>query len=193
MMDFQPIIDNELINPDDLLFDPETDLPTPVGYRILIDPARPVERTEGGIMLAEETVTAQKYTRATGRVLRLGPDAYKDAAKFPSGPWCKPGDWVSFSPYTGHTVTLHIELNPEAKARYIEQKQTLREQIAMLEESKRYAARSSWESIAAKIAERTKQMDAMKTPDGSVDWHLLFANDDTVFGLVNQRLIRTFF
>jgi len=34
-------------------------------------------------------------------VLKVGPEAYADKTKFPSGPWCKPGDFVLVRTYSG--------------------------------------------------------------------------------------------
>ena len=32
--------------------------------------------------------------------------AYADAAKFPTGPWCKPGDWIIFGRYAGARMNI---------------------------------------------------------------------------------------
>jgi co-chaperonin GroES (HSP10) len=37
----------------------------------------------------------------------MGSLAYKDEAKFPSGPWCKGGDWVLFRAYSGTRIKIH--------------------------------------------------------------------------------------
>jgi len=34
-------------------------------------------------------------------VMRVGPDAFKDTTKFPSGAWCKEGDFVLVRTYSG--------------------------------------------------------------------------------------------
>ena len=34
-------------------------------------------------------------------VLKVGPDAYKDKAKFPTGAWCEEGDFVLVRTYSG--------------------------------------------------------------------------------------------
>jgi co-chaperonin GroES (HSP10) len=34
-------------------------------------------------------------------VMKVGPDAYKDTNKFPTGPWCKAGDFVLVRTYSG--------------------------------------------------------------------------------------------
>ena len=34
-------------------------------------------------------------------VLRMGASAYKDPERFPTGPWCKEGDFILVRTYTG--------------------------------------------------------------------------------------------
>ena len=34
-------------------------------------------------------------------VLKVGPDAYKDTNKFPTGAWCKEGDFILVRTYSG--------------------------------------------------------------------------------------------
>ena len=76
-------------------------LPNPTGYRVLILPFTPPEKTKGGIMLAKQTLDKERIATIVGLVVRLGPDAYSDEEKFPEGPWCKEGDWVIFGRYAG--------------------------------------------------------------------------------------------
>ena len=76
-------------------------LPIPTGYRLLILPFTPPEKTKGGIMLAKQTLDKERIATIVGLVVRLGPDAYSDKEKFPEGPWCKEGDWVIFGRYAG--------------------------------------------------------------------------------------------
>ena len=71
-------------------------LPRPTGYRLLILPFAPAEKTKGGIYLARQTVERERLTTVVGYIVALGPDAYKDPVKFPEGPWCQKGDWVIF-------------------------------------------------------------------------------------------------
>ena len=39
-------------------------------------------------------------------VVAVGPDAYKDPVKFPSGPWCKEGDFVLLRAYSGSRFSV---------------------------------------------------------------------------------------
>jgi co-chaperonin GroES (HSP10) len=38
--------------------------------------------------------------------LKVGPLAYRDEDKFPTGPWCKEGDWVIFARYAGARLDI---------------------------------------------------------------------------------------
>jgi co-chaperonin GroES (HSP10) len=76
-------------------------LPNPTGYRMLILPFTPPEKTKGGIMLAKQTLDKERIATVVGLVVRKGPDAYSDTNKFPEGPWCEEGDWVIFGRYAG--------------------------------------------------------------------------------------------
>jgi len=81
-------------------------LPVPTGYRILILPFVPGKVTKGGIHLAKQTVDKERLGTVVGYVVRLGPDAYKDAHKFPEGPWCQEGDWIIFGRYAGARIQI---------------------------------------------------------------------------------------
>tara|TARA_R100000935_G_C2750130_1_gene129394 strand:+ start:157 stop:618 length:462 start_codon:yes stop_codon:yes gene_type:complete len=76
-------------------------LPNPTGYRMLILPFTPPEKTKGGIMLAKQTLDKERIATVVGLVVRKGPDAYSDRDKFPEGSWCEEGDWVIFGRYAG--------------------------------------------------------------------------------------------
>jgi co-chaperonin GroES (HSP10) len=39
-------------------------------------------------------------------VLAVGPLAYADENKFPTGPWCKKGDWIVFGRYAGARLPI---------------------------------------------------------------------------------------
>jgi co-chaperonin GroES (HSP10) len=40
-------------------------------------------------------------------VVEMGPDAYKDPVKFPTGPWCKKGDFVIVRSNSGTRLDIH--------------------------------------------------------------------------------------
>jgi co-chaperonin GroES (HSP10) len=81
--------------------DPEP-LPRVPGYKILVRPAAPPEKTsKGGIILPDETREVQGFTRAVGRVLAVGDAAYQDQEKTPGKPWCSVGDFVIYGRHVG--------------------------------------------------------------------------------------------
>ena len=79
----------------------EAQLPTPVGYRLLIALPKIEETFEGGIIKADKTLHEEKILSIVGVVLDMGEQAYADADRFPKGPWCKVGDYVLFRANTG--------------------------------------------------------------------------------------------
>ena len=82
-------------------------LPEPVGFRILIAIPEKEEKTEGGVLLPEDTRKREEAASMVGMVLKMGPDAYKDVERFPSGPWCKEGDFILMRSYSGTRINVH--------------------------------------------------------------------------------------
>ena len=85
----------------------EAQLPTPVGYRVLI--AMPVveEAFEGTDLLKSVTTKNHEQVMSIiGLVLDMGEQAYSDPDRFPNGPWCKQGDYVMFRANTGTRFTV---------------------------------------------------------------------------------------
>ena len=84
----------------------EMSLPKPTGWRILVLPYKAKEKTKGGIILSDKTVTESQIATNCGLVMEMGPDAYNDKDKFPNGPWCKKKDWVLFARYAGSRIYI---------------------------------------------------------------------------------------
>ena len=82
------------------------ELPVPTGWRLLVLPFTPKEKTKGGILIAQESLDRLRIAVNCGYVLKIGPEAYKDKDKFPSGPWCKEKDWVIFARYAGSRLPI---------------------------------------------------------------------------------------
>ena len=79
-------------------------LPTPTGWKLLCIVPEVDQKIAGTTLdLVRDTATMRQEEHATTVlfVLRMGPDAYKDTAKFPSGAWCKEGDFVLVRTYSG--------------------------------------------------------------------------------------------
>tara|TARA_R100000093_G_scaffold46_1_gene119 strand:+ start:273 stop:614 length:342 start_codon:yes stop_codon:yes gene_type:complete len=69
-------------------------------------PFTPKEKTKGGILLAQESLEKLRIATNCGYVLKVGPLAYHDREKFPTGPWCKKGQWVIFARYAGSRLPI---------------------------------------------------------------------------------------
>jgi len=82
-------------------------LPQPRGYKILIALPEPEEKTAGVILKATETLHNEEVGSIVGLVLALGPDAYSDSQRFPSGPSCKEGDFILMRSYSGTRFKVH--------------------------------------------------------------------------------------
>ena len=82
-------------------------LPEPTGYKILIALPEVDEKTEGGIIKAQETMHLEEVGSIVGFVMKLGPDAYQDKKKFPNGPYCKEGDLILMRSYSGTRFSIH--------------------------------------------------------------------------------------
>lgn len=80
----------------------EAQLPTPVGYRVLIALPQVEDKFEGTNILKTDTIKQQEHVMSIiGLVLDMGEQAYSDESRFPTGPWCEPGDYVMFRANTG--------------------------------------------------------------------------------------------
>jgi co-chaperonin GroES (HSP10) len=79
----------------------EAQLPKPVGYHLLIALPMVEETYDSGIVKADQTKHAEQILSMMGAVLDMGNQAYADKDRFPTGPWCKIGDFVMFRPNSG--------------------------------------------------------------------------------------------
>jgi co-chaperonin GroES (HSP10) len=82
------------------------ELPTPSGWRLLVLPFTPKEKTSGGLIIAQESLDRLRIATNCGYVLKIGPLAYHDKERYPTGPWCKKGDWVIFARYAGSRLPI---------------------------------------------------------------------------------------
>lgn len=83
-------------------------LPEPTGYKLLCVVPDVSETFENsGIIKAESFMRSEEHGTTVLFVLKVGPDAYKDKEKFPSGAWCKEGDFVLVRTYSGTRFKIH--------------------------------------------------------------------------------------
>lgn len=87
--------------------------PEPCTYLILVamylpkseeGKLRRKDGTESMLLMPESTADRMVYSACTGMVVAMGPDAYKDAHRFPNGPSCQLGDWITFPRHEGVQV-----------------------------------------------------------------------------------------
>jgi len=103
-------------NPDDVNATttlPQTDeekakqLPVPQGYRMLCALPEAEEKFDSGIVKSTETMRNEEVLSTVFFVVDMGPDCYKDEKRFPTGPWCKKGDFILARPNTGTRLKIH--------------------------------------------------------------------------------------
>lgn len=75
-------------------------LVSPSGYSVLIAMPEPVEKI-GSIHITSTEAQREQSASIVGLVMKIGPDAWRDNERFPSGPRCKVGDFVIFRSYSG--------------------------------------------------------------------------------------------
>ena len=85
-------------------------LPEPRGYRILCaipEVEKEFEDSEIGLIKADATISYEERLATVLFVVALGPDCYADKDRFPTGPWCKQGDFVIVRPNAGTRLLIH--------------------------------------------------------------------------------------
>jgi len=81
-------------------------LPQPSGYHILCTVPNIEDKYESGLIKADTTKHFEEVLSTVFFVLALGPDCYKDKTRFPSGPWCKKGDFILARPNSGTRLKI---------------------------------------------------------------------------------------
>jgi co-chaperonin GroES (HSP10) len=84
-------------------------LPKPSGYRILcaIPEVEKEYDSDLGLIKSDETIRNEELLTTVLFVVDLGPDCYKDETRFPSGPYCKIGDFILVRPHAGTRLIIH--------------------------------------------------------------------------------------
>ena len=83
-------------------------LPQPTGWRILVMPYMGKATSDGGIHIPDAVREREALATVVAYVLKLGPLAYKDSAKFGDSfnSWCKEGQWICIGRYAGSRFKL---------------------------------------------------------------------------------------
>lgn len=82
-------------------------LPKPSGFHILCAIPDIEDKFDNGIVKADVTMQHEEILTTVLFVVALGPDAYKDEKRFPSGPWCKEGDFIIVRSNSGTRLDIH--------------------------------------------------------------------------------------
>ncbi len=84
-----------------------TQLPKPSGYRMLCALPQVEDKFANGLLKPDSLTKIEEFSTVVLLVLKMGPDCYKDQAKFPTGPWCKEGDFILVRAYAGTRFKIH--------------------------------------------------------------------------------------
>jgi co-chaperonin GroES (HSP10) len=82
-------------------------VPDPATYHLLCMLPDAQEKYEGGLLKAKETMHYEELLSPVLFVAKVGPDAFQDKTRFPSGPSCKVGDFILVRPNTGTRMKIH--------------------------------------------------------------------------------------
>ena len=82
-------------------------LPDPATYHLLCVLPEADDKYDSGLLKADKTVQFEELLSPVLFVLKVGPDAFKDEKRFPSGPSCAIGDFVIVRPNTGTVMKIH--------------------------------------------------------------------------------------
>lgn len=82
-------------------------IPDPATYYLLCVLPDIDDEYESGLVKASQTMHYEEVLSPVLFVVKMGPDAYKDEKRFPSGPSCKVGDFILVRPNTGTRIKIH--------------------------------------------------------------------------------------
>lgn len=83
-------------------------LPNPTGWKILCGVPEVSDKFENSeIVKAQALMRQEEHATTVLFVLKVGPLAYKDEAKFGGVPWCKEGDFVLTRTYSGTRFKIY--------------------------------------------------------------------------------------
>lgn len=82
-------------------------IPEPVTYHLLCMLPEAKEEYDGGILKSSKARHHEELLSPVLFVAKLGPDAFKDEKRFPSGPSCAVGDFILVRPNTGTRMKIH--------------------------------------------------------------------------------------
>jgi co-chaperonin GroES (HSP10) len=87
--------------------DKASQLPNPSGYRILCAIPEVEKEFDSGIAKPDSLIRTDELLTTVLFVVKMGPDCYNDKERFPTGPWCKQGDFILVRPNAGTRLVIH--------------------------------------------------------------------------------------
>jgi co-chaperonin GroES (HSP10) len=85
-------------------------LPDPKTFQLLCVVPEAMEEyaeSESGILKSAQAMHYEEVLTPVLFVVKMGPDAYQDKTRFPSGPSCKTGDFIICRPNSGTRLKIH--------------------------------------------------------------------------------------
>jgi len=85
-------------------------LPDPKTFQLLCVVPEAMEEyaeSESGILKSAQVMHYEEVLTPVLFVVKMGPDAFQDKTRFPSGPSCKTGDFVICRPNSGTRLKIH--------------------------------------------------------------------------------------
>ena len=85
-------------------------LPDPTGFMLLTVVPEAMEEyanSDVGLIKDSKTMYYEEILTPVLFVVKIGPEAYQDKTRFPSGPRCKVGDFVIVRPNSGTRLKIH--------------------------------------------------------------------------------------
>ena len=100
----EPVKDQTVLTDNEI----DAQLPKPVGYRVLVALPQQADTYDGSNILKTDTAKRHDHIMSImGLVMDMGEQAYSDEERFPTGAWCKQGDYVMFRANTGTRFTVN--------------------------------------------------------------------------------------
>ena len=82
-------------------------MPEPMGYKILCAIPDATDTYQSGLAKADQTKHIEEHSTVVLFVVKMGDLCYRDKERFPTGPWCKEGDFVLTRAYAGTRFKIH--------------------------------------------------------------------------------------
>ena len=83
-------------------------LPDPKTFHMLCVVPEAMEQYADSVLIkSSQAMHYEEVLTPVLFVVKLGPDCYKDATRFPSGPSCKEGDFIIVRPNSGTRLKIH--------------------------------------------------------------------------------------